>query len=44
MTDNSQALKRARRQDSKVKRRQASQALQAMIDAGEPISFPAEPD
>jgi uncharacterized coiled-coil protein SlyX len=41
MTDNSQALKRARRQDSKVKRRQASQALQAMIDAGEPISFPA---
>jgi uncharacterized coiled-coil protein SlyX len=41
MTDNSQALKRARRQDSKTKRRQASQALQAMIDAGEPISFPA---
>jgi uncharacterized coiled-coil protein SlyX len=41
MTDNSQALKRARRLDSKVKRRQASQALQAMIDAGEPISFPA---
>jgi uncharacterized coiled-coil protein SlyX len=41
MTDNSQALKRARRQDSKTKRRQASQALQAMIEAGEPISFPA---
>ncbi len=41
MTDNSQALKRSRHQDSKTKRRQASQALQAMIDAGEPISFPA---
>ena len=41
MTDNSRALKRSRRQDSKTKRQQASQALQALIDAGEPISFPA---
>ncbi len=41
MTDNSQALKRARRQDSNTKRRRASDALDAMIEAGEPITFPA---
>ena len=41
MTDNSHALKRSRRQDSQTKRRQAAAALQAMIDAGEPVSFPA---
>ena len=41
MTDNSHALKRSRRQDSQTKRRQATAALQAMIDAGEPVSFPA---
>jgi Family of unknown function (DUF6262) len=41
MTDNSSALKRSRRQDSQTKRRKATQALQAMIDTGEPITFPA---
>lgn len=41
MTDNSQALKRARHQDSNTKRRRASEALDAMIEAGEPITFPA---
>lgn len=41
MTDNSQALKQARRQDSNAKRRRASDALDAMIEAGEPITFPA---
>ncbi|MGH9187330.1 MAG: DUF6262 family protein [Acidimicrobiales bacterium] len=41
MTDNSRALKRARRHDSNLKRRQARQTLQAMIDSGEPITFPA---
>ena len=40
MTDNSEALKRARRQDSNAKRRRASDALDAMIDNGEPITFP----
>ena len=41
MTDNSDALKRARRQDSRSKRRRAAGTLQAMIDAGEPLTFPA---
>jgi hypothetical protein len=41
MTDNSLALKRSRRQDSNAKRRRASKTLDAMIDAGEAITFPA---
>lgn len=41
MSDNSRGLKRARRQDSNVKRRRANETLQAMIDAGESITFPA---
>lgn len=41
MTDNSGALRRSRRRDSATKRRLAAQALQAMIDSGEPITFPA---
>lgn len=41
MTDNSKALRRSRRQDSQTKRRRASEALDAMADAGEPITFPA---
>lgn len=41
MTDNSDALKQARRQDSNVKRRRAGEALDAMIDTGEAITFPA---
>ena len=41
MTDNSHALKRSRQQDSQNKRRKAAATLQTMIDAGEPVSFPA---
>jgi len=41
VTDNSSALKRSRQQDSQTKRRKAAEALQAMIDAGEPVTFPA---
>jgi len=41
MTDNSHALKRSRRRDSQAKRRRASETLQAMVDAGEPVTFPA---
>jgi flagellar biosynthesis chaperone FliJ len=41
VTDNSRALKRARRQDSNTKRRQARDTLQAMIESGEPITFAA---
>jgi hypothetical protein len=41
MTDNSHALKRSRQQDSQNKRRKAAATLQSMIDAGEPVSFPA---
>jgi hypothetical protein len=41
VTDNSEALKRARRQDGNAKRRRASDALDAMIEGGEPITFPA---
>jgi hypothetical protein len=39
MTDNSAALQRARRQDSLTKRQQAADALCAMEQAGEPITF-----
>jgi chromosome segregation ATPase len=41
MADNSDALKASRRQDSRTKRRRASEALEVMIEAGEPITFPA---
>ena len=41
MTDNSQVLKRSRRQDSRAKRRRASETLEAMIEAGESVTFPA---
>ncbi|MGH9298952.1 MAG: DUF6262 family protein [Acidimicrobiales bacterium] len=41
MTDNSHTLERARREESRTKRRRASATLEAMIEAGEPITFPA---
>lgn len=41
MPDNSTALRAARRQDSQTKRRRASEALLAMEQTGEAITFPA---
>lgn len=41
MTDNSDALRRARRHDSRTKRQRAADAVDAMEQTGEPISFPA---
>lgn len=41
MADNSAALRRARRQDSATKRRQAIEAVEAFERSGEPVSFPA---
>ena len=41
MTDNSAALRRARRRDGQAKRRQALAAIETMAEAGEPISFPS---
>ena len=41
MTDNSHVLKRSRSQDSRTKRRRASETLEAMIEAGELVTFPA---
>ncbi len=41
MTDNSDALRRARRRDSLDKRRRAAETLEAMVKTGETISFPA---
>ena len=41
MADNSAALRRARRQDSRDKRRRAAEAITAMDQSGEPVTFPA---
>jgi DNA repair exonuclease SbcCD ATPase subunit len=41
LTDNSAALRRARHRDSTTKRHRAAETIQAMIEAGQPISFPA---
>ena len=41
MTDNSAALARARRDDSRAKRQRAAEAVRAAENSGEPISFPA---
>ena len=41
MADNSAALRRARRQDSRDRRQRAAEALTAMDQSGEPITFPA---
>lgn len=40
MTDNSAALQRARRQDSSTKRQRASDAIAAMEQGGDSITFP----
>lgn len=41
MADNSDALRRSRRKDSSTKRRRATEVLEAMIDAGDAVTFPA---
>jgi hypothetical protein len=41
VTDNSAALRRARRRDGQTKRRQALATIETMAEAGDPISFPA---
>ena len=41
MADNSAALRRSRRQDSRSKRQQAAEALSAIEHDGTPITFPA---
>jgi hypothetical protein len=41
VADNSAALRQARHRDSRTKRRQALDALGAMVETGEPITFPA---
>jgi hypothetical protein len=41
MTDNSAALRRARRHDSRTKHQRAAEALHALEQGGEPVTFPA---
>lgn len=41
MTDNSAALRRSRRQDSRTKRHRAAEAIEVFEQGGEPVSFPA---
>lgn len=41
MADNSAALARARRRDSRAKRARAAEALGAMLEDGEPVTFAA---
>lgn len=41
MADNSAALRRARRQDSRDKRQRAADVLDAMENNGDPVTFPA---
>lgn len=41
MADNSAAMGKARRRDGQIKRRRATEALQVMVQGGEPITFPA---
>jgi hypothetical protein len=41
VTDNSAALRRARRNDSRTKRQRAAEILGEMEQSGEPITFPA---
>ncbi len=41
MTDNSDALRRSRRQDSRSKRQRATDALSVLEASGEPVTFPA---
>jgi len=41
VADNSEALRRSRRKDSRDKRQRAADAIEAMEKSGEPITFPA---
>jgi hypothetical protein len=41
VADNSVALRKARRHDSQAKRRRATEAIQAMVEHGESVTFPA---
>jgi chromosome segregation ATPase len=41
VTDNSAALRRARRHDSQTKRQRAADTIRLLEDSGEPITFPA---
>ncbi len=41
MADNSAALSKARRRDSQVRQRRATEVVEAMVEAGEPVTFPA---
>ena len=41
MADNSGALRRARRQDGRIKRQRALEAITVMESTGEPVNFPA---
>jgi chromosome segregation ATPase len=41
MTDNSEALRRTRRQDSRTKRQRATETIISFEQGGEPVSFPA---
>ncbi len=41
MADNSEALRRTRRHDSRTKRQRAAETIDAFEQGGEPVSFPA---
>jgi len=41
MADNSAALAAVRRRDARAKQERAAQTIQTMIEAGEPVTFPA---
>jgi cell division protein FtsB len=41
MADNSAALAAVRRRDARAKQQRAAQTIQAMIEAGEPVTFPS---
>ena len=41
MADNSDVLRRARRQDGRITRQRVLEAITAMESTGEPMSFPA---
>ena len=41
MADNSAVLAAVRRRDARVKKQRATETIQAMIEAGEPVTFPA---
>ncbi|MST33080.1 hypothetical protein GHK86_10150 [Acidimicrobiaceae bacterium USS-CC1] len=41
MADNSAALRRARREDARIKRQRAYEAITALETSGQPVTFPA---